>query len=76
MPVVELHLIMKPWSFRGWALDLIGQIHPPSSKGHKYIIMAMDYFTKYVEVIPLKEVTQTEIINFIEEYIVHRFRIL
>ena len=35
----------------------------------------MDYFTKWIEVIPLKEVTQTKIIDFIEEHIVHRFGI-
>jgi hypothetical protein len=29
-----LHPISKPWLFRGWALDFIGQIHPASSKGH------------------------------------------
>ena len=45
VPATDLHLTMKPWPFRGWALDLIGQIHPPSSKGHKYILMAIHYFT-------------------------------
>ena len=45
---VDLHSIVKPWPFQGWALDLIGQIHPSSSKGHKYILMAVDYFTKWV----------------------------
>ena len=71
----DLHSIVKPWPFRGWALDLTGKIHSPSSKGHKYILVAVDYFTKWVKVIPLKEVTQTEIIDFIEEHIVHKFGI-
>jgi len=31
----ELHSIKKPWPFRGWTLNLIGQIHPFSSKGHR-----------------------------------------
>ena len=75
VPAADLHSIVKPWPFQVWALDLIGQIHPPLSKGHKYILVAMDYFTKWVKLIPLKEVTQTEIIDFIEEYIVHRFAI-
>ncbi|XP_025628107.1 uncharacterized protein [Arachis hypogaea] len=60
---------------RGWALDLIGQIHPPSSKGHKFILVGVDYFSKWVEAIPLREVTHNEIIDFIEEHIVHRFGI-
>ena len=45
------------------------------TKGHKYILVAVDYFTKWVEAIQLKEVTQAEIIDFIEEYIVQRFGI-
>ena len=58
LPASELHAIIKQWPFRGWALDLIGQIHPFSSKGHKYILVTIDYFTKWVEAVALKEVTQ------------------
>ncbi|KAL1291574.1 hypothetical protein AAHE18_20G209300 [Arachis hypogaea] len=75
IPASELHVIIKPWPFRGWALDLIGHIHPPSSKGHKFILVGVDYFSKWVEAIPLREVTHNEIIDFIEEHIVHRFGI-
>jgi len=67
VPANELHSITKPCPFRGWTLDLIGQIHPPSSKGHKYILVVVDYFTKWVEAIPLKNVDQGDIINFIEQ---------
>nr|XP_025625164.1 uncharacterized protein LOC112717309 [Arachis hypogaea] len=75
IPAAELHSIIKPWPFRGWALDLIGLIHPPSSKHHKFISVAIDYFTKWVEAVPLVKVGQSEIIDFVEENIVHRFRI-
>ncbi|XP_016177922.1 uncharacterized protein LOC107620245 [Arachis ipaensis] len=71
IPAAELHSIIKPWPFRGWALDLIGLIHPPSSRQHKFILVAIDYFTKWVEAIPLVEAGQTEIIDFIEENIIH-----
>jgi len=57
--------IIKPWSFRGWGIDLIGQIFPTSSKGHKFILLATDYFTKWVEVVPLKEASSTNMIDFI-----------
>nr|KYP42718.1 Pro-Pol polyprotein [Cajanus cajan] len=75
VPTSELNSIIKPWPFRGWAIDIIGQIHPPSSKNHKYILVAIDYFTKWVEEIPLKEVEQKDIINFVEDHIITRFRI-
>ena len=46
VPTADLHSIVKPWPIRGWALDLIGQINAPSSKEYKYILVAVDYFTK------------------------------
>nr|KYP61940.1 Pro-Pol polyprotein [Cajanus cajan] len=72
VPASELHSIIKPWPFRGWAIDIIGQIHPPSSKNHKYILVAIDYLTKWVEPIPLKEVEQKDIIDFVEDHIITR----
>ncbi|XP_057432184.1 uncharacterized protein LOC130724933 [Lotus japonicus] len=75
VPASELHSIVKPWPFRGWALDLIGQIHPSSSKQHDYIIVAIDYFTKWVEAIPLRGVDQDTVISFIQEHIVFRYGI-
>ncbi|XP_075499296.1 uncharacterized protein LOC142537688 [Primulina tabacum] len=32
MPADEMHTVIKPWPFKGWAMDLIGKIYPPSSK--------------------------------------------
>jgi len=75
VPASELHSIVKPWPFRGWALDVIGQVKPKSSEGHNYILVGIDYFTKWIEAIPLKEVTQYEVINFIQKYIIYRFGI-
>ena len=62
-------------SFRGWVIDLIGQIFPPSSKGHKFILVAIDYFTKWVETIPLKTATSKNMVDFIKEHIVYPFGI-
>ena len=47
--------------------------HISSSKNHKFILVAMDYFTKWVEAIPLKTVTSKEMIEFVKEHIVYRF---
>jgi transposase InsO family protein len=35
----------------------------------------MDYFTKWVEAIPMKSVTLKDVINFIKEHVIHRFGI-
>ena len=68
--------IIKPWPFRGWGIDLIGQIYPPSIKNHKFILVATDYFIKWVEAIPLNNVTSKEMIEFVKEHIIYRFGIL
>jgi hypothetical protein len=70
-----LHPIIKPWPFRGWGLDFIGQIYPSSSKAHRFVLVAMDYITKWTEVVPLKNMTHKEVIEFITEHIIHRFDI-
>jgi hypothetical protein len=75
VPAAELHPIIKPWPFRGWGLDFIGEIHPSSSKGHRFVLVATNYFTKYIEVVALKNMTHKEVIDFITEHIIHRFDI-
>jgi hypothetical protein len=70
-----MHPIIKPWPFRGWGLVFIGKIHPSSSKGHCFVIVATDYFTKCTEAIPLKNMTHREVIEFITGHIIHRFGI-
>ncbi len=54
---------------------MIGQINPPSSKGHKFILVETDYFTKWVEAVPLKKVDSGDAIQFVKEYIIYRFGI-
>ncbi|CAL9021994.1 unnamed protein product [Prunus brigantina] len=74
-PSVPMNPVVKPWPFRGWAMDLIGKIYPASNQQHCFIIVATDYFTKWVEAKPVKSTTSQEIITFIEEQIIQRFGI-
>ncbi|KAM2459303.1 hypothetical protein TB1_007454 [Malus domestica] len=73
VPPVPLNPVVKPWPFRGWAMDFIRQIYPASSKGHTFIIVATDYFTKWVEASAVKSITSATVKNFIETKILHRF---
>jgi hypothetical protein len=75
VPASALNPIMKPWPFKGWGIDLIGQINPLSSKGPKFVLLATDYFTKWVEAIPLKKVTSENMVEFVKEHIIYRFGI-
>jgi hypothetical protein len=59
--------------FEQWGLDIIGEITPSSSKLHKYILTATDYFTRWVEAIPLTHVNEKVVIQFIEQQLITRF---
>jgi hypothetical protein len=72
-----LSLPLKPiianGPFQQWGLDFIGEIHPPSSGKHRWILTTTDYFTKWIEAIPTRNATDKVIINFLEENIFSRF---
>lgn len=59
--------------FRQWGIDFIGVINPPSSAGHSYVLIATDYFTKWVEAIPVKNATFEIVCRFLKENIISRF---
>jgi hypothetical protein len=73
VPASELHSVIKPWPFRGWALDLIGEIRPASSKNQRFILVGIDYFTKWIEAVALPKVDQETVISFIQNHIIYRF---
>ena len=35
-------------------MDLVGPIHPPSSKGNKYMLMVIDMLTGFTMAVPIK----------------------
>jgi hypothetical protein len=70
-----LHPVLNPWPFGGWGLDFIGEIHPASSKGHRFVLVATDYFSKWVEAVPLKNMTHREVIDFVLHHIIYQFGI-
>jgi hypothetical protein len=70
----SLQNMAKPWPFHTWGLDLIGPINPASG-GYIWILVATEYFTKWVEAIPLQKATGAAVANFIREHIITRFGI-
>uniref|UniRef100_A0A2N9FVD9 Integrase catalytic domain-containing protein n=1 Tax=Fagus sylvatica TaxID=28930 RepID=A0A2N9FVD9_FAGSY len=70
----NLQNMATPWPFHTWGLDLIGPINPPSG-GYIWILAATEYFTKWVEAIPLRKGTGAAVANFIREHIITRFGI-
>jgi hypothetical protein len=67
----ELHSIEVDEPFARIGIDIVGPL-PESIRGNRYIIVAMDYFTKWPEARALKEATAKEVSKFIYEEIVCR----
>ena len=68
-------LVICNWCLLRWGLDFIGQINPPSSKGHRFMLVTTDYFTKWTEPVPSKNMTHRDVIELMTEHIIHRFGI-
>jgi hypothetical protein len=66
LPLVPLHPTVPSWPFDAWGIYVIGAIEPLSARGHHFILAATDYFSKWVEAIPLREVKSDNAINFLE----------
>ncbi|XP_070013524.1 uncharacterized protein [Nicotiana sylvestris] len=66
----ELNDTSSPWPFVAWSMDVIGPIEHTTSNGHRFILVAIDYFTKWVEVASYKAVTKKVIADFIKDRIV------
>ena len=58
--------------FYVWGIDFMGPF--PSSYGHKYILLAVDYMFKWVEAIPTNTCDAKVVLRFIKSNIFSRLR--
>ena len=54
VPLGEMPIIDTP--FERVAVDIVRPIKPMTDRGHRYILVLIDYATRYPEVVPLKSV--------------------
>jgi len=47
-PLEELRSIHSPWPFHTWGIDILGPF-PLAIRQMKYPVVAIEYFTKWVE---------------------------
>ncbi|PKI58165.1 hypothetical protein CRG98_021453, partial [Punica granatum] len=73
-PPNELCPMTAPWPFSMWGIDVIGPINPKASNGHLFILVAIDYFTKWIEAITLASVTAKAVARFVKRDIIARYR--
>jgi len=70
VPSNTVNVLSSPWSFFMWGLDMIGKIEPKALNGHRFILVAIDYFTKWVEAASYANVTKQVVVKFIKNQII------
>nr|KYP50548.1 Gypsy retrotransposon integrase-like protein 1 [Cajanus cajan] len=73
-PPKTLYQMMSSWPFAQWGMDILGPF-PPAKGQHKFLLVAIDYFTKWIEACPLARITTENIRKFTWKSIVCRFGI-
>ena len=69
-----LYLVVSVSPFAKWGIDFT-TCNPPSTVGHHYIIVAMDYFMKWAEVMPTYNNDAKTTALFLFNHIIARFRV-
>jgi hypothetical protein len=71
-PSSPTQLIQPTWPLQRWGLDLLGPL-PPAQGNLKYVIVAVEYFSKWIEAKPLATITLATVQKFFWQNIVCRF---
>ncbi|GAU35417.1 hypothetical protein TSUD_375070 [Trifolium subterraneum] len=73
-PANKLKTLISPWPFAWWGMDILGPF-PTASRQVKYLIVAVDYFKKWIEAEPLAKIGATHILCFFKRNVLARFGI-
>jgi ribonuclease HI len=73
-PPETLTPMTAPWPFAQWGLDIMGPL-PVERRQLKFLVVGIDYFTKWVEAEPLATITEKNIRGFVWKAIICRFGI-
>lgn len=70
---LPLHISLPLVPFEKWGIDYVGEIHPHSSRGMAYIIVATEYLTKWVEAKAVRSNDAKNAAVFLFENVITRF---
>ncbi|GAU25741.1 hypothetical protein TSUD_216720 [Trifolium subterraneum] len=73
-PANELKTLISPWPFAWWGMDILGPF-PTAARQAKYLIVVVDYFTKWIEAKPLAKIGASHILRFFKRNVLARFGI-
>ena len=69
---IPLHLVITIGPFAKWGIDFM-TCNPYSARGQAYIIVVVDYFTKWAETMPTLPADSKTTAQFIFNHIIARF---
>ncbi|XP_014492331.1 uncharacterized protein LOC106754782 [Vigna radiata var. radiata] len=61
---IELLGMVSPWPFAQWGMDIVGPF-PTGRSQLKFLLVAVDYFTKWVEAEPLAKISASQVQKFV-----------
>ena len=73
-PVQDLVSISSPWPFTQWGIDIVGPL-PTAPAQKKLLLVATDYFSKWIEADAFASIKDRDVTRFIWKNIVYRFGI-
>ncbi|KAL0434621.1 UNVERIFIED_CONTAM: hypothetical protein Sradi_0170000 [Sesamum radiatum] len=62
-PATFMKSVESPCPFDMWGIDIVGKL-PRATGQREYLIVAVDYFTKWVEAEPLAKIGESEVMKF------------
>nr|XP_025680402.1 uncharacterized protein LOC112782271 [Arachis hypogaea] len=74
IPAEQLHQSVISWPFNQWGIDILGPF-PTAPRQMKYLVVAIDYFSKWIEAQPLARIASSQMISFVWKYIICRYGI-
>jgi len=63
VPPNTLNVLSSPWLFFMWGINMIRKVEPKASNGHRFILVAINYFTKWVEAASYANVTKQVVVK-------------
>ena len=69
----KLHFDVATFPMQFVSMDLIGEFHPPTGKGHRYALTVICMLTGYVFCVPLKTKTAEEVIQAYIDQVYSKF---
>ena len=64
LSTIELAPLISPWPFEQWGIDILGPF-PKAILQQKFLFVAVDYFTKWVEAEPVANITAAQVESFV-----------